>query len=450
MYHGLCMVPIADMFNHSDQANIHFEADDEVCDECGSLGSCPHNNDPLPSEAYGRPSSIIKAESGPNSEGWEPPMELRGIDTVDMVAQEDIDSRQQLFSTYGNFTNSNLLVTYGFGLEWATEWERYVWEWRNQEERRDLLLSWSHHENPFQAKFGERKDLSHQKQTWIANCARFASLPESSLDELQLDESASFMPLKQQDPAKLSLPISSPFVALTKPLNIPSEDSAQDLAESLEDHICELSTHDESKDMYQPLFVDQRGRISLALWRAAVMYNYSNWITQYPSLAFEDLDLLIYITEIRLHEALTDGIPQTITDEDNDWIWIILHDVLALFKQIIIRRKEQIEHLRGVVMGRHADESPQYMLPLIFKIYTDLPRYSHIKRRPLYKPARSGWASVASGSQRSEILRRSDDASVANLEKRPGRSPETCHKMKRLQQRKYLTSAREKNKVRSN
>jgi hypothetical protein len=351
MYHGLCMVPIADMFNHSNRANTHFEADDEVCDECGSLGACPHNDDPLPSEAYGRPSAMLKAESGPNSEEWEAPIELKGVDTVDMVAQETITNREQLFSTYGNFTNANLLTTYGFGLEWETDWERYVWEWRYEEEREELLDLF---DRPLSSSgWLLSESIGQRRQSWIKACSQFTNLSEQAFAELaDNDEQLFWKKTLDVSADRLTMPINSPFVALTKPAEVPKNGvkykDAAALSDSIKDFVAELSTHDESKDMYQPLFIDNQGRVSLSLWRAAMLYRYTVWVAYHQSSTTIQMPQFIYLMEDRLSRVLDDDIPESITDEDG-WYWLLLQEVLSILRSLVMRRLDKIQQSQYAV-----------------------------------------------------------------------------------------------------
>lgn len=271
MYHGMCLAPIADMYNHSGDASVHFEADDEVCDECGSLGTCPHNDDPLPSIAYGRPSAFLPAESGPNSQDWKPPIELEGVDTVDMVAQQDLDADEEAYNTYGNFSNANLLTTYGFCLEYETEWERYVWEWRNKEERKELRSAMGIHSTQRRKASDDMSDEQVRIAKWVKTCVAYTGLPENSFAEILVD-SYPLPQTKLEDPSTtITLPVFSPFVALTQSAMQEGEDTT--LEGPLEDVLTMLSTHDGSKDSQQPLYIDHQGKVSLSLWRAVLLYS---------------------------------------------------------------------------------------------------------------------------------------------------------------------------------
>lgn len=279
MYHGLALVPLSDMFNHSDDANMHFEADDEVCDECGALGSCPHNDDPLPGSAYGRPSSILPADFGPNSVDWRPPAELEGLDTVDMVAQEPILSGQEAFNTYGNLSNSILLSTYGFCLTEDTQWERYGWDWRFAIERQEIIHAFiwnSDQQHSERKRKWERLEewndddaskAAKEKERWAGLFSLYTSLPLSTFAEVYKDPIAVLMETHclQGKDRPVALPVTSPFVLLEAPPRQAPEE------EALTEFVLNLSHHDGSRDSYQPLFIDNSGQMSVPLWRTAIL-----------------------------------------------------------------------------------------------------------------------------------------------------------------------------------
>lgn len=342
MYHGMCLVPIADMFNHSEHANVHFEADDEVCDDCGSLGACPHNDDPLPSEAYGRPSSILPAETGPNSKDWIPPIQLVGVDMVEMVAQRELDCEEEAYNTYGNFSNATLLTTYGFCLEYETEWERYVWEWRYKEERDELLDAVSYSSMLRTTRNSEGEGFQQeQRSKWVKVCSQFCNLPQTSFSEL-LDDSyairqASFSKVEE----KIGLPISSPFVPLTQ--SSKQEGEEMTLNGKLENVIAPLSTHDGSKDMYQPLFIDSQGRISTSLWRFALLWTIS--VERDGKDFVNGTELVrrcVQATEELLDSVLEGGQSQFQKDSD----YRILQKTLLILQKLIESRLKAIEASR--------------------------------------------------------------------------------------------------------
>lgn len=351
MYHGMCLAPIADMYNHSGDASVFFEADDEVCDECGSLGACPHNDDPLPSIAYGRPSAFLPAESGPNSQDWKPPVELQGVDTVDMVAQQDLDANEEAYNTYGNFSNSNLLTTYGFCLEYETEWERYVWEWRNIKEREEFLSALGIHSSTQRRKAAD--DLSDEQARiaeWVKTCVAYTSLPEDSFAELLAD--AFPLPQTKLEDASttITLPVFSPFVALTQSAVQEGEDTA--LEGPLEDVLTSLSTHDGSKDSQQPLYIDHQGKVSLSLWRAVLLHSISKSLQEAKEGSTSTRQSVQAVELLFGKVVASEGSRLEHSTEDLTCIRV-LHKTLKILLRLVSTRLEAIRATRD---GKDTDD----------------------------------------------------------------------------------------------
>ncbi|KAH7335289.1 hypothetical protein B0J17DRAFT_719829 [Rhizoctonia solani] len=108
-YHGLAMVPIADAFNHIGENQVHIETDFDVCPICGSLQSCPHDEDEQqdPSLAEGK-------------------TDLEN--TCDMVMNAPVSAGDEIFNSYDtNLPNSTLLARYGFLLE-GNEHDYVSWD----------------------------------------------------------------------------------------------------------------------------------------------------------------------------------------------------------------------------------------------------------------------------------------------------------------------------------
>ncbi|KAF8606059.1 SET domain-containing protein [Ceratobasidium sp. AG-I] len=100
-YHGLAMVPIADAFNHTGENQVHIETDFDVCSTCGSLQSCPHDEDDEAQNLGPRIQPLVPFE-----------------DTCDMVMNAPVKSGDEVFNSYdANLPNSVLLARYGFILE---------------------------------------------------------------------------------------------------------------------------------------------------------------------------------------------------------------------------------------------------------------------------------------------------------------------------------------------
>ena len=107
-YHTLALVPLADMFNHSDSPHVHLASDHWVCSVCGALDECPH--DGQQSDGY------LPAASGAPS-----------ADTCDMVSERFVLAGEEVFNTYGPLSNAQLLASYGFVLE-ANEYEHLLFD----------------------------------------------------------------------------------------------------------------------------------------------------------------------------------------------------------------------------------------------------------------------------------------------------------------------------------
>ncbi|KAI8054189.1 uncharacterized protein B0P05DRAFT_581791 [Gilbertella persicaria] len=147
-YHENALVPFADIFNHrGENEHVHFETEFEVCDACGALEYCEHQF-----LQYMDDSDAEEGEEG--EEEWEDEdvedmsdakeedddddeemdtelpdleeLEAAGVDfyeeekeedkkdTCDMVLDRDVKKGEEVFNTYGEHPNINLLSKYGF------------------------------------------------------------------------------------------------------------------------------------------------------------------------------------------------------------------------------------------------------------------------------------------------------------------------------------------------
>lgn len=261
---------------------------------------------------------------------------------VEMVAQRELDCEEEAYNTYGNFSNATLLTTYGFCLEYETEWERYVWEWRYKEERDELLDAVSYSSMLRTTRNSEGEGFQQeQRSKWVKVCSQFCNLPQTSFSEL-LDDSyairqASFSKVEE----KIGLPISSPFVPLTQPSKQEGEEMT--LNGKLENVIAPLSTHDGSKDMYQPLFIDSQGRISTSLWRFALLWTIS--VERDGKDFVNGTELVrrcVQATEELLDSVLEGGQSQFQKDSD----YRILQKTLLILQKLIESRLKAIEASR--------------------------------------------------------------------------------------------------------
>jgi hypothetical protein len=104
-YHLIGLIPFCDMFNHSSSTpHTSLSVDSNVCEECGSLLQCEHDN--------GTNSERLKNLSPE----YLAKLEEDGMaDMVDMRVQRDVKSGEQVFSCYDDeHADAELMVEYGF------------------------------------------------------------------------------------------------------------------------------------------------------------------------------------------------------------------------------------------------------------------------------------------------------------------------------------------------
>ena len=107
-FHGLCMVPLADIFNHHYQPSTCLQTDDVVCGTCGLHRVCEH--DEPANDGFTQSSGVDEKEE----------------EAVEMVATSSIVPEMEVYNTYGTLSNSRLLAEYGFMLE-ANDADRLCW-----------------------------------------------------------------------------------------------------------------------------------------------------------------------------------------------------------------------------------------------------------------------------------------------------------------------------------
>ncbi|KAK9316411.1 hypothetical protein V1522DRAFT_396006 [Lipomyces starkeyi] len=133
---GLGLCPIADLFNHSDHEDVHFETRFEVCEWCGNNDTCEHDAQALreaagenDNESEGDDSGPREIEDGDNDEFNDISVDDDDDsdddkDTCDIVVHRPIAvSRQgyvqrmrEIFNSYGPLSSAQLLVKYGFAI----------------------------------------------------------------------------------------------------------------------------------------------------------------------------------------------------------------------------------------------------------------------------------------------------------------------------------------------
>ncbi|WFD25655.1 hypothetical protein MNAN1_000619 [Malassezia nana] len=110
VFHGLCLVPVADLFNHSAPNNVQVESDSDVCIQCGSVQHA-HCSSPMSDGATGY---------------------------VDIRCTDTIEEGDEAMNSYGDLGNAELVCQYGFSLPFKTGWDRCSWDVRMPCERRQV------------------------------------------------------------------------------------------------------------------------------------------------------------------------------------------------------------------------------------------------------------------------------------------------------------------------
>lgn len=132
-YHGVGLVPVADLFNHTEINGVQFESDQEVCEICGVAFLTGHDQDDCRF-----PHSDTEEESEEEKEEEEDETE-DVTDTLDMRTLLPHAVGDEMYNTYGCLPNALLLTRYGFCLDTETDFERYTVDLRFPAERREFF-----------------------------------------------------------------------------------------------------------------------------------------------------------------------------------------------------------------------------------------------------------------------------------------------------------------------
>lgn len=120
-FHTLALVPIADLFDHSDQPDVILTSNDLVCDQCGATQECAHDDlDDL------HRSTLLSHRVQPTSDDLDL-LELRSLralvppdphERASSSSHPDLPDRDpKVFNTYGKLSNARLMTEYGFMIE---------------------------------------------------------------------------------------------------------------------------------------------------------------------------------------------------------------------------------------------------------------------------------------------------------------------------------------------
>lgn len=319
-YHHLALVPIADLFNHLDPAsnNIQFEADALVCESCGALPSrrCSH---------------LIEKQKEDSSRNLKSGDEGTLMDTLDMRSTAFIDGGEECFNSYGNLSNVQLLLQYGFVLDVGTDNERFGWEWEDESGEREELV-----QAILRSKIqkGEVK-IESLKRKWNDLFNNFLDLrdnqgfgiqgtslfgPKSRSVETSLVREPDSTSEKVKSPS--AYPQASTIIRLSRPIN-PSnstsryqiQTSRMEAEELIGSSLRELfftipsrtnrSSRELIHDEKSPLSIDGEGCFSIVLWRLILVGEIA--LREVHSGRDEsgfELDKLIQEIESRLEEVI--------------------------------------------------------------------------------------------------------------------------------------------------
>ncbi|KAJ9477152.1 Ribosomal lysine N-methyltransferase 3 [Pseudozyma hubeiensis] len=165
-YHGVGLVPVADLFNHAEVHTVQFESDQDVCELCGTAFLTGHEEE-MCRFGTGAEEGVISDEDEQGEDDAEPELDTQsqvddgdneGAETASATAKDDdsgegeapedhvdtLDMRTlsshargaEMYNTYGPLTNALLLTRYGFCLDTETDMERFTVDLRFPLERK--------------------------------------------------------------------------------------------------------------------------------------------------------------------------------------------------------------------------------------------------------------------------------------------------------------------------
>lgn len=174
-YHGVALVPVAELYNHAEVNTVQFESDQDVCECCGTAligghdeGKCRASNKEEKSEDASSDGGEVEEDDEARStaeteEEDESEVEVKEEeddeaeqegeaqseeeddekfeieDTLDLRTLTPHSTGDEIYNTYGPLTNPLLLTRYGFCLDTETDFERYTLDLRFARERRGYL-----------------------------------------------------------------------------------------------------------------------------------------------------------------------------------------------------------------------------------------------------------------------------------------------------------------------
>ncbi|PWN22495.1 hypothetical protein BCV69DRAFT_145485 [Microstroma glucosiphilum] len=305
-YHGLALVPLADIFNHAEpaeedqeddeiQQHVQFECEDLVCTRCGSLthsetGKCRKS---CKSSDRQKPSLHVKDTDVNDEDEEEIDDDLIYMTTI-VPLYASPTRPLEIFNNYGPLSPARLLASYGFVAESGpvNKWERYCWDWRSSVERAEVLTALGldleeeiekassrkrsyHGEEPVDEPkiHGESYDA---RRRWSRLVDTLAARGTQAMEPLfPSSESIHASNEAQNDPGRASGPDLGP-VSRILPLPKQSPFALMDLPAVIGDSSALLVSPSADEEGYTadeilPLFIDGRGKVSRPLWTVCVL-----------------------------------------------------------------------------------------------------------------------------------------------------------------------------------
>ncbi|TKY90084.1 hypothetical protein EX895_000082 [Sporisorium graminicola] len=180
-YHGVGLVPLADLFNHAEVHTVQFESDQDVCEFCGVAFLTGHEEEEcrFGAETEGKEDKEEEEEEeesaededdddddadregaveedaneptsnsssvGEDEQDEEDESRLELDDTLDMRTLTSFSAGQEMYNTYGALSNALLLTRYGFCLDTETDFERFTLDPRVPAERHTFFQAFTSH-----------------------------------------------------------------------------------------------------------------------------------------------------------------------------------------------------------------------------------------------------------------------------------------------------------------
>lgn len=295
-YHGLALVPLADIFNHAEpaeegkedveiQQHVQFECEDLVCTRCGALTDsetgrcrkrCKHSKQKKP--------SLCEMEGSDDDDDDENLIYMTTIVPLYASSTRPLE----IFNNYGPLSPARLFTSYGFVADTGpnNRWERYCWDWRSSVERAEVLGALglskeeegqalsrkrSHEDSKSGDNSTKTDEDSAARHRWLLLVSTLSASAADGMDALfPSPDSTHTMDGRERDPLPaptsgsrlLPLPKQSPFALMDIA-------SGRDNSEVFVSPSQDETEH--TADEVRPLFVDGRGRVSRPLWTICVL-----------------------------------------------------------------------------------------------------------------------------------------------------------------------------------